>query len=73
MAEEATDRSPQLAARGDEARMFAIYVPRLRAQVRRIVRTSLENVDDACSFAFLQLLRYQPDRDSAYAWLVRGR
>jgi RNA polymerase sigma factor (sigma-70 family) len=71
MPAEASDNSPQLTARGDEAHMFATYAPRLRAQVRRIVGTSPENVDDACSFAFLQLLRYQPDRDSAYPWLVK--
>lgn len=34
------------------------------------MRTSPENVEDACSFAFVQLLRHQPNCDSAYAWLV---
>ena len=71
MPAEASDRPAQLPARGDEAHLFATYAPRLRATVRRMVRTSSENVEDACSFAFLQLLRYQPDRDSVYAWLVK--
>jgi RNA polymerase sigma factor (sigma-70 family) len=71
MPAKASDRSVQLAARGDDAHLFATYAQRLRGEVRRVVRTSPENVDDACSFAFLQLLRYQPDRDSAYVWLVK--
>jgi RNA polymerase sigma factor (sigma-70 family) len=71
MPAEASASPAQLPARGDEAHLFATYAPRLRATVRRMVRTSSENVDDACSFAFLQLLRYQPDRDSVYAWLVK--
>ena len=71
MAAEGSDRSAQLRARGDHAQLFATYAPRLRITVRQLVRTSPENVDDACSFAFLQLLRYQPNRDSVYAWLVK--
>jgi RNA polymerase sigma factor (sigma-70 family) len=61
----------RLAAPYDDAHLFAIYAQRLRAEVRRIVSTSPENVEDACSFAFLQLLRSEPDRDSAYEWLVK--
>jgi RNA polymerase sigma factor (sigma-70 family) len=34
------------------------------------VRTSEENVEDACSFAFVQLLRYQPSRERVFSWLL---
>jgi DNA-directed RNA polymerase specialized sigma24 family protein len=56
---------------GDEQALFRELHPRLGDHVRLLVRTSQANVEDACSFAFLQLLRYQPDRDNAYAWLLR--
>ena len=55
---------------GDETTLFAELHPKLARQVRRLVRTSEENVQDACSFAFLQLLRYQPSRESAFSWLL---
>jgi DNA-directed RNA polymerase specialized sigma24 family protein len=54
---------------GDETMLFAELHPTLARQVRRLVRTSEENVQDACSFAFLQLLRYQPSRQSVFPWL----
>ena len=55
---------------GDETALFAELHPKLARQVRRLVRTSEENVQDACSFAFLQLLRYQPSRESVFSWLL---
>src|ERR1019366_1802377 len=55
---------------GDETTLFAELHPKLARQVRRLVRTSEENVQDACSFAFLQLLRYQPSRESVFSWLL---
>jgi DNA-directed RNA polymerase specialized sigma24 family protein len=55
----------------DCAHLFATHAQRLCDDVQRIVRTSRENVEDACSFAFLQLLCCRPNRDSAYAWLVK--
>ena len=55
---------------GDETTLFAELHPKLARQVRRLVRTSEENVQDACSFAFLQLLRYQPSRGSVFSWLL---
>ena len=62
---------PVPAALGDEQTLFTELHPRLRDHVRLLVRTSGANVDDACSFAFLQLLRYQPDREHLYGWLLR--
>src|SRR5450755_3478526 len=55
---------------GDETTLFAELHPKLARQVRRLVRTGEENVQDACSFAFLQLLRYQPSRESVFSWLL---
>jgi hypothetical protein len=55
---------------GDETALFAELHPKLARQVGRLVRTSEENVQDACSFAFLQLLRYEPSRESAFSWLL---
>jgi RNA polymerase sigma factor (sigma-70 family) len=52
------------------AALFAAYHDRLRVQLARIVRTSRENLEDACSFAWLQLLRCSPEPETAYAWLV---
>ena len=61
-------RSPAL--RGDEPQVFAAHHAALRARVARHVDTRSSNVDDACSFAWLQLLRYQPDRGKALEWLT---
>ena len=55
---------------GDETALFAELHPKLARQVGRLVRTREENVQDACSFAFLQLLRYQPSRESVFSWLL---
>jgi RNA polymerase sigma factor (sigma-70 family) len=57
---------------GDETALFAELHPKLARQVRRLVRTSEENVQDACSFAFafVQLLRYQPSREGVFSWLL---
>jgi RNA polymerase sigma factor (sigma-70 family) len=55
---------------GDETTLFAEHHSKLARQVRRLVRTSEENVQDACSFAFLQLLRYQPSREGVFSWLL---
>ena len=54
---------------GDQTALFAELHPKLARQVRRLVRRE-ENVQDACSFAFLQLLRYQPSRESVFSWLL---
>jgi len=55
---------------GDEAELFAAHHATLRGRVGRSVHTSASNVDDACSFAWLQLLRRQPRRATALEWLT---
>lgn len=59
------------ALRGDETELFAEHDLPLRRAVRWAVSASDATIDDACSFAWLQLLRCQPDRDSVFAWLRR--
>ena len=58
------------ALRGDEAQLFAAHHAALRGRVARHVDTRSSNVDDACSFAWLQLLRHQPKRDKTLEWLT---
>jgi RNA polymerase sigma factor (sigma-70 family) len=58
------------AVRGDEAELFRRHHRRILAHVRRAASGAPEAlVEDACLFAWLQLLRRQPDRELAYAWL----
>src|SRR3981081_4472620 len=57
--------------RRDEADLFRRHDSKLRATVRREVRTSPANIEDACAFAWLQLVRRRPRREAALAWLVR--
>jgi hypothetical protein len=60
-----------LRLRGDEAELFAGFEKQLRRWVGAQVSTSRVNIEDACSFAWLQFLRHQPDRDREWrAWLV---
>jgi RNA polymerase sigma factor (sigma-70 family) len=55
--------------RGDEAQLYRDHSAALRAAVRHFVHAGDEVVDDACSFAWLQLMRRQPNRDTVFAWL----
>lgn len=55
--------------RGDEAQLFAQHEVPLRCAVRHAVNAPGAVIDDACSFAWLQLLRRQPDRTTVFAWL----
>ena len=55
--------------RGDEAELYREHHEELRRAVRRAVRGPDACVDDACSFAWLQLLRLQPDRQTVFGWL----
>ena len=64
----ASERPP---LRGDEERLYIAYSNRLEAVVSRLVNTSAANVEDACSFAWMQLLIKQPRRDSAFSWLTK--
>lgn len=56
---------------GDETALFERYHGRLVRVVSGRVRTSRETVEDACTFAWVQLLRYQPERTRVFAWLVQ--
>jgi DNA-directed RNA polymerase specialized sigma24 family protein len=52
-----------------EAQLFEAHALRLRAVVSRSVRTSPVNVEDACAFAWLQLVRRRPPTVATFAWL----
>ena len=55
--------------RGDEADLFERYYERLRRATMRTVNTTAENIEDACTFAFMTMIRNQPERDTVFAWL----
>ena len=57
--------------RGDEGDLIATYGSRLRQIVRHEVSTAEVNVEDACAFAWLQLMETQPRRETAFPWLIR--
>ena len=63
----ADDYKPQ---QGDEAELFATYNEVLMRRVRATVHTTEEIVEDACSIAWAQFLRHQPDRPTCRAWLM---
>jgi len=48
--------------RGDEAELYRLHHERLERVVRRCVSGSHALIEDACSFAWLQLLAKQPER-----------
>ncbi len=62
---------PAPVQRGDETELYRRYATRLRAIVTREVNSSPANIDDACAFAWLQLLRYQPARETVLGWLCK--
>ena len=51
------------------AQLFERQAGRLQAVVSQRLRTSPANVEDACGFAWLQLIRRRPPADVAFAWL----
>lgn len=55
---------------GDEDQLFAAHADKLRRVVGAAIHTSDANIEDACSFAWLQLLRRQPRRESVFGWLA---
>jgi RNA polymerase sigma factor (sigma-70 family) len=59
-------RPPQ---RGDETELFERYGEQLVRIVQGVMGVPRHLAEDACSFAWLQLLRCQPGRDSLFAWL----
>lgn len=53
------------------AALFARYDRKLRARVRSTVTTSEANVEDACMYAWLALLRHELDEVAEpYSWLT---
>jgi DNA-directed RNA polymerase specialized sigma24 family protein len=60
------EREPWLPSAGE---VFEEHAARLLAAVRRDVRTSPVNVEDACTFAWLQFVRFRPGGDRAFPWL----
>jgi RNA polymerase sigma factor (sigma-70 family) len=55
--------------RGDEAELFERNSERLLRVVRGAIGGRHSVAEDACSFAWLQLLRTQPERSSIFPWL----
>jgi RNA polymerase sigma factor (sigma-70 family) len=64
----AFDTQPPL---GDEAALFDRYQARLVRVVGHAATASRQTVEDACAFAWMQLLRFQPQRRHVFAWLSR--
>lgn len=64
-----TDHPHLRLLRGDEADVFDAHQLALRCAVRHAVTAPDAVVEDACAFAWLQFLRRQPDRATAFAWL----
>src|SRR3954451_7292976 len=56
--------------RGDEERLYITYANRLRRTVTANVNTSAANIEDACSFAWLQLVAKDPRRETVFGWLA---
>jgi DNA-directed RNA polymerase specialized sigma24 family protein len=56
-------------AKGDEADLFAAYHQRLVGQLAGHLGGQRELAAEAAGFAWLQLLRYQPDRHYVEGWL----
>src|SRR3954447_7819462 len=58
--------------RGDESQLFESFNEELLHSVRRAVGgASQANIEDACAVAWVQFLRYQPDRARSWqGWLV---
>jgi DNA-directed RNA polymerase specialized sigma24 family protein len=61
---------PPLPLQGDEESLFAEHRVTLRRRVGRLVNTSDANVDASCSFAWMQLVRRQPRRETVLSWLT---
>src|SRR3954466_8460332 len=63
------DREPAR-PRGDEERLYITHANRLRRTVTANVNTSAANIEDACSFAWVQLVAKDPRRDTVFGWLT---
>jgi RNA polymerase sigma factor (sigma-70 family) len=59
---------PQL---GDEAELFRTHDKRLRRVIARKISASAATVEDACAFAWMQLVSCQPERgERLLSWLI---
>jgi RNA polymerase sigma factor (sigma-70 family) len=69
----ADPRTP-VAPRGDEAELFRSFNPQLMHDIARSVNVSGPAlIEDACSHAWAQFMRYQPDRERNWrGWLFRS-
>lgn len=59
-----------LVTRDEVDHLYREHAAHLRVTVRGLARGSEDQIDDACSFAWLTLLRARPRRRSVFAWLV---
>ena len=58
-------------AHGDEAELFAVHHGHLVNRVTRHLRGHRDVAEEACAVAWLQLLRYQPERGPRlFGWLL---
>jgi hypothetical protein len=63
---------PPIRFRGDEPELFLEFNHELIRKVRSAVRADPADIEDACSFAWVQFFRYQPYRDREWrGWLFR--
>jgi RNA polymerase sigma factor (sigma-70 family) len=64
-----TGPRPTPSERGDEAALFLEHQRFLLRVTARRLGGSQDLAEDACAFAWLQLLRCQPDREAVVGWL----
>jgi RNA polymerase sigma factor (sigma-70 family) len=64
-----TGARPTQSERGDEAALFLEHQRFLLRVTARRLGGSQDLAEDACAFAWLQLLRCQPDREAVVGWL----
>ncbi len=65
----APDRGPAPPVVGDEAGLYRDLQPRLLGLLRSTLTARVQTLEDACSLAWVQLIRTQPDRSSVFGWL----
>src|SRR5215213_8388445 len=65
------DHTTVPAPRGDEAELFRSYNRELVRSIAAAVESpSSDVIEDACSFAWAQFMRHQPDRDRDWrSWM----
>ena len=61
--------APRCGLQGDEAALYARYSRQLERHVAAAVNAPQAVIEDACAIAWAILLRRQPSRESAFAWL----